>query len=169
MVILSGPNRQGAVGINCARQLSSHSINTIVFLAPTTQEEVSILKSELSLYKLTNNKIITSIDNLPPNTDLTILALSDDSENPKSYPLISEWVKQNRSPVLALDPPTVGTPGISTKLSLVPVLPLSYENENGKIYLCNLGFPTKIYKDVGIKYRSPFGPKFVIPLHPNDL
>lgn len=167
-MVLSGPNRQGAIGINCARQLTTHGVNTIVFLAGTTPNEFPILKTELMLYKLTNNKLITSIDGLPINTDLIILALNEDSEDPKSYPLIGEWTKQIRAPVLALDPPTVGTPGVSTKFSLVPVLPLSYASENGKIYLCNLSFPTKIYKDVGIKYRSPFGPKFVIPLHPND-
>lgn len=166
-MVLSGPNRQGAVGVNCARQLASHGVNTIVFLAQTS-DDLPALKSELSLYKLSNNKLVTNVDNFPAKTDLIILALNDDSEDPKSFPLIGEWTKQNKAPVLALDPPSVGTPGVKTKFALVPVMPLSYASENGKIYLCNLSFPTKIYKDVGIKYRSPFGPKFVIPLHPND-
>ena len=35
----------------------------------------------------------------------------------------------------------------------------------GKLYLVNLGIPKNIYKEVGIKFSSPFGAKFVIPLH----
>ena len=37
----------------------------------------------------------------------------------------------------------------------------------GKLYLCNLGIPDSYYNDVGIDYKSPFGHKFVIPIHPD--
>lgn len=105
--------------------------------------------------------------------DLIILALADESSGnaqtqKRSYQMAADWANSIRAPVLALDPPSCGTVGVETKFSLVPFLPLAHSVENGKIYLCNLGCPLQIFKDVGIKYTSPFGPKFVIPLHPND-
>ena len=51
------------------------------------------------------------------------------------------------------------------KMSLVGGLPLAHQPEAGKLYLANLGIPRNIYKEVGIKFSSPFGAKFVIPLH----
>lgn len=164
VVILCGPHKQGAMGINAARQLASHGVNTILYVIPS---ELEIFKKELALYKLTKNKIVSSVSGLPHVTDLIIIALIDE-DNIKTYGNIAEWTNSNRAPVLALDPPANGTPGILTKFSLVPVLPLSHSLENGKIYLCNLSFPQQIFQEVGIKYQSPFGPKFVIPLHPND-
>lgn len=154
------------MGINAARQLSSQGVNTIVYVL---NEHSEFLRQELSLYKLTKNAMITSVTSLPNIVDLIIMALSDDTDSVKISKNLIDWINDNRAPVLALDPPINGTPGVITKFSLVPVLPLSHSPENGKIYLCNLGFPTDVFEQVGIKYRSPFGPKFVIPLHPNDI
>ncbi|XP_017058976.1 enhancer of mRNA-decapping protein 3 [Drosophila ficusphila] len=41
-------------------------------------------------------------------------------------------------------------------------------NNCGKLYLCNLGIPDKFYRDCGIKYKSPYGHKYVIPIHSKD-
>lgn len=159
-------SRQGAMGINAARQLSSHGVNTIVYTPPSMNLET--IKQELALYKLTKNKVVTSVSGLPHTADLIISALAEESENVNVFTNVVDWTNSNRAPVLAIDPPAVGTPGISSKFSLVPVLPLSHSQENGKIYLCNLGYPQQLFQEVGIKYQSPFGPKFVIPLHPNN-
>lgn len=153
------------MGINAARQLATHSVNTILF---TVQSDLDIHKQELMLYKLTKNKIISNVSGLPHTADLIIVALTDDTDNIKLYNSLVEWTNNNRAQVLALDPPATETPGILTKYSLAPVLPLPYTQENGKLYLCNLGFPKQVFSEVGIKYQSPFGSKFVIPLHIND-
>lgn len=166
VVALCGPHKHGAVGLNALRQLVSHGVNTVAYMSGLDLSE-EVMK-EYNLYKLTKNKYTSKVLDLPSTVDLIILALCEDTDNPPSYPLLSEWTNQNRAPVLALDPPSVGTPGISAKFSLVPVLPLSHSPDNGNIYLCNLGIPLKVFEDAGIKYKSPFGPKFVIPLHPND-
>ncbi|XP_050500328.1 enhancer of mRNA-decapping protein 3 [Diabrotica virgifera virgifera] len=165
VVVLCGPHKQGAIGVNTARQLASHGVQTIVF---TVSMDAPIIKKELSLYMLTKNRVLNNVSDLPPISDLIIVALCEDADNPKHYPLLSDWVNKNKAPVLALDPPPVGTPGITPKCSLLPVLPLPHSSNNGKLYLCNLGFPVDIFNEVGIKYKSPFGPKFVIPLHPKD-
>jgi len=59
-MVMCGPHWQGAVGVNCARQLASHGIKTIVYLMEPTQMP-SLLAQELRLYTLTDNKIITNI------------------------------------------------------------------------------------------------------------
>ncbi|KAG5896748.1 hypothetical protein JTB14_031728 [Gonioctena quinquepunctata] len=165
VVVLCGPHKQGAVGVNTARQLASHGVQTIVY---TVSMDAPIIKKEISLYMLTKNRVLNHVSELPNVSDLIIVALCEDTDNPKHYPLLAEWVKKNKAPVLALDPPTIGTPGVTPKFSLLPVLPLPHSSNNGKLYLCNLGFPVDIFNEVGIKYKSPFGPKFVIPLHPRD-
>lgn len=124
--------------------------------------------TELALYKMTTNKIITSITELPELTDLIMVALCEESDNLKLYSSLADWTKKNRASVLAIDPPAAGTPGMTAKFSLVPVLPLPHSVDNGKIYLCNLGFPIELFRNLKIQYKSPFGSKFVIPLHPNE-
>ncbi|XP_018573409.1 enhancer of mRNA-decapping protein 3 [Anoplophora glabripennis] len=165
VVILCGPHKQGAAGINAARHLASHGVRTIVF---TVSMDAPVIKKELSLYMLTKNRVLNNVTDLPNVGDLIIAALCEDTENPKHYPLLSDWINKNKAPVLAVDPPTVGIPGITPKFSLLPALPLPHSSDNGKLYLCNLGFPVDVFNEVGIKYKSPFGPKFVIPLHPKD-
>ncbi|XP_011690420.1 PREDICTED: enhancer of mRNA-decapping protein 3 [Wasmannia auropunctata] len=164
VVALCGPHRSGAAGINCARQLSSHGVKTIVFVENT--EDVFLLQ-ELSLYRLTENKVETKVKNLPSVVDLILVALCDE-DSPRMITPIARWANSNRAPALAIEPPATGTPGILCKFSLLGALPLSHSVDNGRLYLCNLALPHKVYLDVGVKYKSPFGPKFVIPLHSNN-
>lgn len=72
-----------------------------------------------------------------------------------------------RASILAIDPPPIGIHDVPIKYSILPILPLNGISTNncGKLYLCNLGIPDKFYRDAGIKYKSPFGHKFVIPIH----
>lgn len=84
--------------------------------------------------------------------------------------------------MLAIDPPPCGIKDVAIKYSILPILPLiqdsinsaaaatenSSTNKCGKLYLCNLGIPDKFYRDCGIKYKSPYGHKYVIPIHSKD-
>ncbi|XP_011494028.1 PREDICTED: enhancer of mRNA-decapping protein 3 isoform X2 [Ceratosolen solmsi marchali] len=164
VVVLCGPHRSGAAGINCARQLSSHGVKTIIYVE--SSEDVFVLQ-ELSLYRLTGHKVETEVKKLPAATDLIIVALCEE-RSPKCVTPVAKWASNNRASVLAIEPPSNGTPGIVCKYSLVSGLPLSHCHDNGRLYLCNLALPNKLFSEVGITYRSPFGPKFVIPLHPNS-
>lgn len=164
IVALCGPHRSGAAGINCARQLSTHGVKTIVYVE--SSEDISLLQ-ELSLYKLTGNRVETDVENLPLVADLIILALCEE-KSPRVISSAAKWANCSRGSILAIEPPSAGTPGIISKYSLLSGLPLSHNPENGRLYLCNLALPNKVFLDVGISYRSPFGPKFVIPLHLNS-
>jgi enhancer of mRNA-decapping protein 3 len=76
----------------------------------------------------------------------------------------SEWANHNRAPVFSLDPPTDGT-SVQSKWSLAICLPLTGKDSTSQVYLCDLGFPKKVFTDHGIEYISPFSHKFIIPLH----
>ncbi|KAL7293677.1 enhancer of mRNA-decapping protein 3 [Trichogramma pretiosum] len=164
VVALCGPHRSGAAGINCARQLSSHGVKTIVYVE--SSEDIFLLQ-ELSLYRYTGNRVEVDVKKLPSAVDLIILALYEE-KSPRSIPAVAKWANNNRASVLAIEPPATGTPGIVSKYSLVSALPLSHCADNGRLYLCNLALPNKVFLDVGINYRSPFGPKFVMPLYLNS-
>ncbi|XP_015603686.1 enhancer of mRNA-decapping protein 3 [Cephus cinctus] len=164
VVALCGAHRSGAAGVNCARQLSSHGVKTVVYIE--NSEDVFLLQ-ELSLYKLTGNKVESKVKNLPSVVDLILVALCEENSS-RTVTAVAKWANSNRAPILAIEPPSSGTPGIISKFSLLGGLPLSHSTDNGRLYLCNLALPAKVFSDVGITYRSPFGPKFVIPLHSNS-
>lgn len=82
------------------------------------------------------------------------------------YRAAADWANQNRAPVLSLDPPGSGQcQAVEAKWSLSLCLPLPLAEGAGRVYLCDIGVPRQVFHEVGIKYHSPFGCKFVIPLH----
>lgn len=67
---------------------------------------------------------------------------------------------------MAVDPPPSGVSNLNIKCSILPMLPLDNLSAScGKLYLSNLTIPDQFFRDAGITYKSPFGHKFVIPLH----
>lgn len=83
------------------------------------------------------------------------------------YRAAADWANQNRAPVLSIDPPVNGQEqAVEAKWSLSLGLPLPLPERAGRVYLCDIGLPRQVFQEVGIKYHSPFGCKFVIPLHP---
>ena len=71
-----------------------------------------------------------------------------------------------KASVLAVDPAADGSP-LTAKWSILPMLPTPVSDRCGRVYLCDLGFTKAMFSSVDIKYESPFGAKFCIPLH-ND-
>ena len=128
------------------------------------------LEAELRLYRLTGGKVVTKGKDLPQDSvDLIVTAMEDQEmwSQERCQPWHRAavcWAETKRAPVLAIDPPP-HTPALTVKMALVGNLPLSHPKEGGQLYLANLGIPKNVYKEVGIKFASPFGAKFVIPLH----
>lgn len=56
---MCGPNRSGAMGVNCARQLSSYGVHTVVVLSEPGLYTPQ-LANEMSLYQFTTGTLITS-------------------------------------------------------------------------------------------------------------
>lgn len=154
--------RVSEIGAATGRQLASHGLKVLLYL----QEDPSIERNstEILLFKATGNTIVYSVEALP-TPDLVILSTSSDNVSSN----VSKWLKENRASILAIDPTPNGIRDVPIKYSILPTLPLNGISTNcGKLYLCNLGIPDKFYRDAGIKYKSPFGHKFVIPIHMKD-
>ncbi|KAK4300386.1 hypothetical protein Pmani_027414 [Petrolisthes manimaculis] len=183
IVVLCGCHMQGAAGVNAARQLESHGVQTIVVTPPTTSSPPLplLLTHELQLYTLTNGRTTPDSRGLPTTIDLIVDARLDHSgkggEGGVIHPWLASttaWATTSRAPILALDPPSdlaaipSTQPPLPARVLLCPSLPLAYTPARGKVYLMNLPIPQQTFTAVGIKYVSPFGAKLVVPLHPNE-
>ncbi|KAK5873532.1 hypothetical protein PBY51_018567 [Eleginops maclovinus] len=170
VVVLCGPHMQGAQGISCARHLANHQVELILFL-PNCLKMQECVSSEVQLYNQTSSQQVARVKDLPQSpVDLVINCL-DCHENPllrehSWYQSAADWANQNRALVLSIDP-AVGTQHqtVDTKWTLFLGLPLAQAATESQVYLCDIGIPKLVFQEVGIRYHSPFGCKFVIPLH----
>ncbi|XP_052866746.1 enhancer of mRNA-decapping protein 3 [Anopheles cruzii] len=157
----SEEERLSDVGYTTARLLASHGLQTTVCCFNTARTVLSEDNTELKLYKSTGNKFTDQISELSA-CDLVILAAS----NPSPSLALRKWITDSRAPVLAIDPPVTGIQGVPIKCSILPILPISgiQDDACGRLYLCNIGIPTKYFNQSELIYASPFD-KFVIPIH----
>ncbi|XP_072236236.1 enhancer of mRNA-decapping protein 3-like [Leuresthes tenuis] len=169
VVLLCGPHSQGAQGVSCGRHLANHEVEVILFLPSFVKMDESVTR-EVSLYSRTSGVQVASVSELPASpVDLVINCLGS-HENPQLreqswYQSAADWANRNRAPVLSIDPP-VSERTVEAKWTLSLGLPLPLAGNESKLYLCDIGIPKLVYQEVGISYHSPFGCKFVIPLHP---
>uniref|UniRef100_A0A803W8Q1 Enhancer of mRNA-decapping protein 3 n=1 Tax=Ficedula albicollis TaxID=59894 RepID=A0A803W8Q1_FICAL len=170
VALLCGPHVKGAQGISCGRHLSNHDVHVILFL-PNFVKMLESITNELNLFSKTQGQQVSSVKDLPDTpVDLVINCL-DCHENAflrdqPWYRAVVDWANQNRAPVLSIDPPmSEAELAIDAKWSLALGLPLPLGERAGRVYLCDIGIPQKVFQEVGINYHSPFGCKFVIPLH----
>lgn len=170
VALLCGPHVQGAQGISCGRHLANHEVEVILFL-PNFVKMLDSVTNELTLFSKTEGKQVSSIKDLPNSPVDLIINCLDCHENTflmdqPWYRAAADWANQNRAPVLSIDPPVSGQgQAVEAKWSLSLGLPLNLAEGAGRVYLCDIGTPRQVFQEVGIKYHSPFGCKFVIPLH----
>ncbi|WAR00959.1 EDC3-like protein [Mya arenaria] len=168
VLVLCGPHVQGAQGLNCARHLVNHGVRTIVFL-PNFLRMIQAVELELRLYETSNGKRYSMEKDIPTCSIDMIVNCLDSHENSflkdqSWYQSHVRWVKHSRAQVFTIDPP-IENVDILPKWCLYPVLPLARLDMTSQVYLCDLGIPKNVFKDAGVTYRSPFGHKFIIPLH----
>ncbi|XP_017468050.1 PREDICTED: enhancer of mRNA-decapping protein 3 isoform X2 [Rhagoletis zephyria] len=151
--------RTSDIGAATGRQMASHGLKVLLYLE---DETVNNKSKEIALFSATDNVVVYSVDELP-SPDLVILSTNSNTVTNE----VRKWLSESRASVLAVDPPPEGIKDVCIKYAILPILPLNgiSSNNYGKLYLCNLGIPDKFYRDAGIKYKSPFGHKFVIPIH----
>lgn len=170
VAVLCGPHVQGAQGISCGRHLANHEVEVILFL-PNFVKMLDSVTNELTLFNKTGGKQVSNVKDLPDTPVDLIINCLDCHENTflmdqPWYRAAADWANQNRAPVLSLDPPVSGQgQAVEAKWSLCLCLPFSLADSAGRVYLCDIGIPRQVFQEVGIKYHSPFGCKFVIPLH----
>lgn len=161
-IICDAPNNfwLSEVGLSTGRQLASHGVNVMVYVKTSSTLENG--SKELELYTATGNDFTCNVKDLPP-CDLIILAVVQ-SEQTKD---IVQYIHNNRSQVMAIDPPTKGfLPFIPIRSVVYPILPLdNIHTDMGKVHLVNMSISDKFFKDAGIKYFPVFSGKNMIPLH----
>ncbi|KAL5005296.1 hypothetical protein ScPMuIL_018752 [Solemya velum] len=172
VVVLCGTDIQAAAAVNCARQLSNHGVKTIVFV-PNLVKMAIPLEEELKLYDLCDGRKIMHTKDLTSGPVDIIINATECHENNQLqlqgwYKALVDWAGQSRAPVLAIDPPINSRDSITAKWCLGICLPLNLQSNSSQTYLCDLGFPRKVFSEVGIKYMSPFSHKFIIPIHPRS-
>ncbi|XP_077568309.1 enhancer of mRNA-decapping protein 3 [Stigmatopora nigra] len=170
VALLCGPHVQGAQGISCGRHLSNHEVEVVLFL-PNVGKMLDSVTNEFTLFVKTGGKLVSNVKDLPDTPVDLIINCLDCHGNTSLvdqhwYRTAADWANQNRAPVLSLDPPVCGQgQAVEAKWSLSLCLPLPLGEGAGRVYLCDIGVPRQVFQEVGIKYLSPFGCKFVIPLH----
>nr|XP_046265748.1 enhancer of mRNA-decapping protein 3-like isoform X2 [Scatophagus argus] len=170
VILLCGPHIQGAQGISCGRHLANHEVEVILFL-PNFVKMQEPVTSEVTLYSRTSGKQVASIKDLPESPIDLVINCLDCHENrllkeQSWYKSAADWANQNRAPVLTIDPTVSEThQTVEAKWTLSLGLPLPLAEAESRVYLCDIGIPKQVFQEVGIRYHSPFGCKFVIPLH----
>lgn len=168
VVLLCGPHLQGAQGVSCARHLANHDVEVVLFLPSSLKMQPPVC-SEVDLYSKTSGRRVDSVKGLPTSpVDLVINCL-DSHEEPllrehSWYHSATDWANHNRAPVLTIDP-HMGEQTVEAKWTLSLGLPLPLVDGESRAYLCDIGIPRQVFQEVGISYHSPFGCKFIIPLH----
>ncbi|XP_034725613.1 enhancer of mRNA-decapping protein 3-like isoform X2 [Etheostoma cragini] len=170
VVLLCGPHIQGAQGISCGRHLANHEVEVILFLPNFVKMQESVT-NEVHLYSRTNSKQVVAVKDLPTSPVDLVINCMGCHENPMLreqtwYQSAANWANQNRAPVLSIDPAVSGEhQTVEAKWTLFLGLPLPLSETESRVYLCDIGIPKLVFQEVGISYHSPFGCKFVIPLH----
>jgi enhancer of mRNA-decapping protein 3 len=152
--------KKSEIGLMTGRQLASHGVNVMVYVKTSTTNSKE--SKELELYTASGNDFTGNVKDLAA-CDLVIMSVSNMNQNSQ----IIRYIQENRSPVMAIDPPVgINAGEINIRNTVIPILPLDdIQNNCGKLHLVNLCISEKFFKDTGIKYFPIFGSKFVIPLH----
>ncbi|GAB0096242.1 Enhancer of mRNA-decapping protein 3 [Sergentomyia squamirostris] len=154
-------DKKSDIGICTGRQLATQGLKVAAYVREVTY--LSRSSQELDLFSATGSLHTNNLKELPTGVDLIILSV----RSPILTPALLKWINESRASVLAIDPPVHGISQLQIKVSIFPILPLDDINRHtcGKLYLCNMGIPDKFFREAGITYKSPFGHKFVIPIH----
>jgi hypothetical protein len=119
--------------------------------------------------------LITNVDDLKKlkSVDLIINGLESAATlnnftlaNQAWFRELIRYVDGCKANVLTIDPCQEGS-ALQSKWSILPILPMAMSSNCGRVYLCDLGFTSSVFNSCNVKYQSPFGAKFLIPLH-ND-
>jgi hypothetical protein len=191
LILANSSEIQGAYVVCAARLLSTRNVRVYLYIhnlmssilsnnlnasLGEINENNKLFANELKLFNSNESKsnmILNSLDDFK-NIHSVDLILNAIDSTPSSTLFTQTWyiklikfIDSCKASVLTVDPPAEANKGIQSKWCMVPVLPMDMPSNCGRVYLCDLGFTNNIFKSVNIKYQSPFGSKFLIPLH-ND-
>ena len=182
LVLVNSMHIQGVYAICTGRLLSIRNVKIYLFIynqsaqskdEPSTESDIdTFFKNELTLFRSTdsaNYKILNSVDEIKNLHSIDLILNGLESPKPSKFIIdhqLIKYIENCKASVVSIDPPVNGSV-IQSKWCITPVLPMPMSSNCGRVYLCDLGFTKNMFQSVNIKYQSPFGAKFLIPLH-ND-
>ncbi|CAK1550289.1 unnamed protein product [Leptosia nina] len=168
VVVAAGNHLGGAAGVLTARLLLSHGVRAYVTLSgmlnPGTACEA--LQRELAAFTMSGGTAQCDPTDLPA-PDVIVLALYDPlrDEGREGHAEALSWARSARSGVLALEPPAAGWGGTCVRASIIGGLPTALDSSLGRLYLANIAPPLRLFQDMHIEFRSPFGAASLLPLN----
>lgn len=166
VLAVPGPHRAGAAALRAARLLAAHGARPAYVLpaaaAPALQPDVDALA-------LCGVAPADALD-AAPSPDLVLLALYDPLlDDPQDkYESVLQWVGNCRAPIISIEPPARGWRNVSGRAAVLSLAPPAVSPSLGRLYLAHVGAPTKVYTDLRLAYRPPFGASTSLALHPSD-
>lgn len=67
-----------------------------------------------------------------------------------------------------MEPPACGWEGLPCRAAVVAPLPAALAPSLGRVYLACVGAPARLFADLRVAYRPPFGASALLALHPAD-
>jgi len=181
VLVLAGSGGNGGGGICAARHFANRNMDVAVCLAePATLQGVPQFQRKILQSTSAKEIAVDQIKNQQPDLVLDALIGYGLSAAPKGRVAeLIAWTRSDRAPVLALDVPsgvdaTTGqTPGgfVSPRWTLTLALPKTglLPALTGELYLGDIGIPVQVYRRIGIKYVSPFGPHSWVRLRNGEI
>ena len=181
LVLANSQHIQGVYALCTARLLSTRNVKIFLFVYNNNKmkneqkdnsELDAFFQNELNLFQSTdvaNYKLLNSTDELKSLISVDLILNGLESPDYPKFLIDNQlirYIENCKASVVSIDPPVTGSV-IQSKWCITPVLPMAMSNNCGRVYLCDLGFTKSMFQSVNIKYQSPFGAKFLIPLH-ND-
>jgi len=179
IVVLAGPGGNGGGGVCAARHLANRDAQVTLCLSEPRKLS-SIAEWQLTIYKaaggtLTDAAALLGGQGARPGIVVDALLGYSLSGQPRGAAAeLIAWANTADAPVLSLDvasgiDATTGVaPGtaIQAHRTLTLALPKTGLRvpQTGDLWLADIGIPRSVYDRIGLRYLSPFGAEFSVPL-----
>lgn len=177
LVVCGGAHRQASQVVCCGRQLANHGVHVLLWqlpAGPSAPPPDRLFPAEMALFRSSGGRVQQTMAELSGiRVDMVLAGLdSVDGQcqaDPTAVATMANWVQQSKAPVMWVDPPANGNAlAPLPQWVLMPILPLAMDASvvaSAGLYLCDLGIPHRVFRELGLEYASPFGSKFVVVLH----
>jgi NAD(P)H-hydrate epimerase len=176
-LVLAGSGGNGGGGICAARHLANRGLSVSICLTDSDRlSETTDFQRHLFLATNGDEIFIEKLKEKKPDIVLDAIIGYGLKSAPSGMALeMIRWVNQTSALKLSLDVPsgldsTTGrtkTEFIQPNCTLTLALPKTglLPEKTGKLFLADIGIPAAVYYKMKLKYNSPFGPRFYVPIY----
>lgn len=178
IVVLAGTGGNGGGGICAARHLANRRADVrLCFTNPQHLSDVAAFQRKI--FQATGGKEISlqNLSGIKPTIIIDAIIGYSLKAAPRGKALeMIRWANKSTGPVLSLDVPsgldatTGNTPGefIRPDWTITLALPKTVllPERTGKLFLADIGIPTKVYRKLELDYVPPFGNQFITEIFP---